>query len=202
MQLYYSPRSPFVRKTLVAIHELGLANRVEIVPTLVEMGRPNDALVALNPLGKIPTLVRDDGAVLYDSFVIIEHLDRQAGSPLIPLDGEPRDWTLQNHALAHGLLEVLVLWRNERDKPVERQTQGWLANFEVKTQRVLDTAETMVPDYARRPFGLAHIALAVALSYLDFRFAHLDWRRDRAALAAWHETAAARPSMRATAIKS
>jgi len=70
MKLYWSPRSPFARKVMVFAHEAGLAGRIETVRTLVSMTSPNRELMRVNPLGKIPTLVTDDGTVLFDSLVI------------------------------------------------------------------------------------------------------------------------------------
>ena len=79
MKLHWSPRSPFVRKVMIAAHELGLADRIDTVRTVVRMGRPNEALLPDNPLSKIPTLVLDDGRTLFDSLTIIEYLDHIAG---------------------------------------------------------------------------------------------------------------------------
>ena len=200
MKLFFSPRSPFVRKALVAVYELGLAASVELVPVIVRMDTPHAELLTHNPLGKIPTLLTDDGQALYDSYVIIDHLDRKCGQRLIPATGPDRDWVLLTHALAHGLMEVTVLWRNERDKPVAQQTPGWLENFQAKTMAALARMEADVDALTQRSFGLGHIATAVVLSYLDYRFADLDWRSRAPRLALWHEAAEARPSMRATRI--
>lgn len=200
MKLYWSPRSPFVRKALVAIHELGLADTVDIVPTVVKMDEANATMLAANPLGKIPALVLDDGAVLFDSFVIIDHLDQRQGGKLIPATGAARVWTLKHHALANGLLDILVLWRNERDKAPLQQSTGWIENFGVKTRHVLDAFERLVPELEAHPVGLAQITVGVALSYLDFRFADLSWREGRPALAAWHAMFRQRPAMQATEI--
>ncbi len=78
MKLHWSPRSPFVRKVMIAAHELGLADRITCVRTVVATTRPHAALMDENPLSKIPTLVLDDGTVLYDSPVICEYLDSPA----------------------------------------------------------------------------------------------------------------------------
>ncbi|WP_204313808.1 glutathione S-transferase N-terminal domain-containing protein, partial [Raoultella planticola] len=75
MKLHWSPRSPFVRKVMVAANELGLQDRFERVRTVVAMTTPNLALLPDNPLSKIPTLVLDDGQRLYDSLTICEYLD-------------------------------------------------------------------------------------------------------------------------------
>src|SRR6188768_3328029 len=85
MTLHWSPRSPYVRKVMIAAHEMGLADRLQIVRTIVGGTAPHLELMRENPLGKIPTLVLDDGTVIYDSPVIIEYLDTlHAGPKLYP----------------------------------------------------------------------------------------------------------------------
>ncbi len=196
MKLHWSPRSPFVRKVMVSAHELGMADRIETVRTVVQMDKPNLALLPDNPLGKIPTLMLPDGVALFDSLTICEYLDHLAGGALFPPPGPARWRALTDHALGQGLLDMLILWRSEREKPAPYQ--AWLDNFALKTGATLDRMEAMAPGLAAGPLGIGHIALGCALSYLDFRFADLGWRSGRPALAAWHRAFAARPSMRAT----
>ena len=83
MKIYYSVTSPFVRKCLVAAHELGLRDRIELVDASAHPVTRDRGLVALNPLGQVPTLVTDDGAVLYDSRVIVEYLNALADGDLV-----------------------------------------------------------------------------------------------------------------------
>ena len=75
MKLRHTPRSPFVRKVLVLAHEHGLVDRIELVPTSLSPVQGNDTLALENPLMKVPSLVTDDGEVLFDSPVICEYLD-------------------------------------------------------------------------------------------------------------------------------
>jgi glutathione S-transferase len=201
MKLHWSPRSPFVRKVMVAAHELGLADRIERMRTVVRMTEPNADLLPDNPLSKIPTLVLADGTVLIDSVVICEYLDALAGGGrLFPPSG-PERWTaLARHALGNGLLDILILWRNERDKPEAKRLPELLDSFAVKTRAALDRLERDAPSLAAARFGIGHIAVGCCLSYLDFRFPDLDWRSGRPALAAWHEGFRARPSSQATEI--
>ncbi len=198
MTLHWSPRSPFVRKVMVTAHELGLADRIALRRTVVRMDTPNRDLLPDNPLSKIPTLVLADGTTLMDSVVICEYLDSLAGGALFPRGGAARWTTLTRHAVANGLLDALILWRNERDKPPARQTQAWLDSFAVKTRATLDRWERDVPALRATPLDIGHVATACALSYLDFRFADLGWRQGRPALAGWHADFRDRPSMRAT----
>ena len=199
MQLYVSARSPFAREVLIALCELGLAGSADLVPVLVRMDQPNQAVLAANPLGKIPALVLDDGSGIGGTLPIIDELDRRAGGNLLPTDRTERSWHLQHHAISHGLMEVLVLWRNERDKPEVQQTPGWLANFDAKTTAALDALERSTPALDSVGFGLAHVSLAALAFYLDFRFAALQWRTGRPHLAAWAARVGERASVREAA---
>jgi len=201
MTLHWSPRSPFVRKVMIAAHELGLEDRIERRRTVVQMSKPNAELLPDNPLSKIPTLVLEDGTVLIDSGVICEYLDALAGGGLIvPKAGRERWLALSRHALATGLLDILILWRSERDKPEAQRTQAWLDAFQLKTEAVLAKLDRDFPAIDAEPFGIAQIALGCCLSYLDFRFGDLNWRPGHPRLATWHAAFVARPSAHATEI--
>lgn len=199
MRLHWSPRSPFVRKVMVAAHELGLADRIATERSVVAMAAPNAAVMADNPLGKIPTLLLEDGTALYDSLVICEYLDSLAGGPtLFPPEEEARWTELRRHALADGLLDILILWRHERER--EAPNPALLDAFALKTRATLDAFEGEVDAVAASPLGIAAITLGVLGAYLDFRFADLGWRTGRPRLAAWHAEFSQRPSMRATVV--
>jgi glutathione S-transferase len=199
MKLYWSSRSPFVRKVMVCAHETGLAPRIELERTLVVMSQPNLQLMRHNPLGRIPTLVTDDGRVLHDSLIICEYLDSlHAGPKLFPASGEARWQALLWHALGNGMLETLVLWRNETLKPEPQRGADLLAAFELKTRSAVDALEHEAETLARTPFGIGHVAVGVALGYIDFRFSGLGWRTGHPALAAWYAQFAQRPSAQAT----
>lgn len=186
---------------MVAAHELGLADRITTIRTVVAMVKPNLDLMPQNPLSKLPTLVLDDGTVLFDSLTICEYLDHLAGGgQLFPPPGPARWRTLTRHALANGLLDALILWRNERDKPEARQTPAWLTSFAIKVEACLDNIDADVPALTASRIGIEHVATACTLAYLDFRFPDLDWRTSRPALAGWFAGFAARPSMQATAV--
>lgn len=197
--LHWSPRSPFVRKVMITAHELGLADKLTLRRTVVRMTDPNRELLADNPLSKIPTLVLEDGTALCDSIVICEYLNALVLGPLFP-NGAKRWTTLSLQALANGLLDILILWRNERDKPVEKQTTSWIDGFSLKADAALDHFERLSGELGAASFDIAHVTLGCCLSYLDFRFADLNWREAHPNLAAWHETFRARPSARATEV--
>jgi glutathione S-transferase len=200
MKLHWSPRSPFVRKVMIATHEMGLVDRMELIRSVAAMRKPNPAIMRDNPLSKIPTLVLDDGQALFDSVVICEYLDSlHAGTPLFPGSGRERWDALRWHALGDGLLDALILWRNEREREPERRLQDLMDAFGAKTQAVLDTLEQDAHALDAARFGIGHIAIVCALGYLDFRFSDLDWRRSRPRLTAWFKKQSQRSSVRETA---
>jgi glutathione S-transferase len=200
MKLHWSPRSPFVRKVMIAARELAVVDRIRTIRSVATMTQPNPAIMADNPLSKIPTLVLDDGTVIVDSAVIVEYLDAMSGNRLIPAAGPERWVALSRQALGDGFLDLLVLWRSERTKPADKQTAALCDAFQVKVTATLDRFETLAGELAAGPFGIAQITIGCALSYADFRFDDLQWRDGRPALAAWHGEFAARPSMVATEI--
>lgn len=200
MKLHWSPRSPYVRKVMIAAHELGLVDQIDCVRSVAAMSAPNPAIMVDNPLSKIPTLVLDDGTVLIDSAVIVEYLNSLGGATLLPQAGHARWEALSRQALASGLTDVLILWRNEREKPAVQQSEAWLAAFATKAQATLDRFEREAHAISAKRLDVGHIALGCALSYLDFRFGDLHWRDSRPVLASWHESFVARPSVRATEV--
>ena len=199
MKLHWSPRSPFVRKVMIAAHELGFADRIQTVRTLVGATIVNRELLAENPINKIPTLVLEDGTVLFDSHVIIEYLDDLAGGgKLIPKPGPARWQELRRHALANGLLEQLLLWMAERNKP--HPLPALLEAYALKASSALAALEAEIDAIAQAPVGIAQITIAIVGDYLDFRFPDLGWRAGHPKLSAWQTAFAPRPSVRANPV--
>jgi len=199
MKLYWSSRSPFVRKVMVFAHECGLAGRIECERTLVSMSQPNTNLLKINPTGKIPTLLLDDGSALYDSTVICEYLDGlHGGAKLFPPSGPARWTALRRHALGNNLLDNLMLWRNETLRPQPQQSAETLAAFETKVRNAVAALDREAAALAADPVGIGHVAIACALGYADFRFAPLGWRRGNDHITRWYDAFAQRASMTAT----
>jgi glutathione S-transferase len=198
MKLYWSSRSPFVRKVMVAAHEVGLAGRIRTERVVVSAAAPNAEVMAVNPLNKIPTLVLDDGTALYDSRVICEYLDTlHAGPKLFPAGASARWTALRRHALGDGLMEVIVLRLGEQGRAPAMQSEKHLSAYRLKITTALDCLEGEADALAGPP-GIGHIAIGCALGHLDFRFAADDWRAGRSKLARWYGDFARRPSMTAT----
>ena len=201
MKMYWSSRSPFVRKAMVVAHEAGVADRIEKIPVVVSSTmKPTADVMKNNPLNKIPTLITDEGITLFESVVVCEYLDStfNKGTKLFPASGLPRWKALRWQALGSGMLEVEVAWRSETRRPHPHPVA--VAAFEEKANTALDVLEKEAVELKATPYNIGHVSIASALSYLDFRFAEdLDWRKGRPQLAAWFEEVSKRPAMQATA---
>ena len=197
MKMHYATASPYVRKVRVLAIETGLADSIDLARVAVTPVGPDADLCADNPIGKIPTLVRDETGALYDSRVICEYLDGlHDGSRMFPESGEARWTALRRQALADGILDAAVNTRYETFlRPEEFRWSDWIEGQMQKVRRSLDALEA-------EPLGesvdIGTISVACALGYLDFRFPDEGWRDTRPKLAAWFEMFSARPSMSET----
>lgn len=198
MLLHWSPKSPYVRKVMVCVRELPQLPQIALVRTVAAMLKPNDALMRDNPLSKIPTLVLDDGTALFDSAVICEYLNALGQGTLFPPAGAPRWQALRWQAFGDGLLDALILWRNERERSDTTRSAPLLQAFEVKTRAALARLEAEAPELIEAPYSIGHVTLGCALGYLDFRFADLGWRAGAPVLAGWYATQQVRPAFVAT----
>lgn len=200
MKLYWSSRSPFVRKVMVVAHEAGLAAKIERIPVVVAMTNlPTPEVMKHNPLNKIPTLLTDDGQVLFESVVVCEYLDSlHSGEKMFPAAPADRWRALRWHALGSGMLEALLLWRSESRRPEGKQLPTVLDAFAEKIRSSLDLLEREAGLLSREKFNIGHVGVGCALAYADFRFPELEWRSGRPRLADLYASIAARPSMRAT----
>ena len=200
MKLCYSPTSPYVRKVVILAQETGLEDRVERIDS--NAWSADDPLPNTNPLGKVPALVTDEGEALYDSGVICEYLDSlHDGAKFFPADGAARWRALRQHALANGILDAAILAMLEtKRRPEALRWEAWSTRQTDKIVRGLDKLESEAADLGEDP-DIATVTVACALGYLDFRFADLDWRGTRPALAAWFARFSQRPSFQATVPK-
>lgn len=200
MKLHHNPASPFVRMVTATAREAGVADQIEEVSTGVFVPVTAHAgVVAASPLGKIPTLVLDDGLALYDSRVICDYLLSLAPqSGLLPAEG-PEKWkclTLQ--ALAQGFADAAVNLRYEMGmRPAEMQWAAWIDAQRQRIERSLDALEhDRLAELANVTLG--SIAVAVCLGYLDFRYPDMDWREGRPGITEFYAGFSQRPSMTET----
>jgi glutathione S-transferase len=182
---------------MVAAHELGIAEKLTLVRTVAAMSEVNAALSADNPLNKLPTLVLDNGKAIFDSRVILKFLDSEG--QLHPPGREEGLETARWQAVGMGLLDILILLRNERDRVENLRSEAHMAAWRQKIINSLDWLEAHVQELAARPFDVGHIAVGCALGYLDLRFAELGWRTGRPVLTEWSAAFEDRPSAQASA---
>lgn len=199
MKLYHAPASPFVRKVMVLLHEVGAVDRVTLIPAAGNPLDPGTLPVDRNPLGKIPALERPDGPALYDSRVITRYLDQLLDARLYP--AAPQLWdTLTIEATGDGIAEAAVLMRYEMHlRPEAARSADWIEAQWQKVTRALAVLEDRWMSHLAGPIDMGQVAVGCALGYLDFRHGDRDWRSRHPALAAWHAAFAERPAMRATA---
>jgi glutathione S-transferase len=197
MKLTYSAGSPFARKVRIAAIELGLIDKIELVPTAVAPATPNDEYIKINPLKKLPVLIADNGDVILDSFVIVEYLDDLAGGgKLIPASGAARWKVKSDHSLLQGVLDSMLLCRYERMvRPEGLQWQAWSDDHWNRAWRGMGRFEKQA-DVLSRPLDVVQIALVCVLGYADFRFADCGWRKAYPNLDAFHDRMLSRPSIK------
>ena len=200
LRLFWSSRSPFVRKVMVVAHERGVVDRLDLVPTVVNQVAPPASVVASNPFGQIPTLVLDDGTALFDSAVICQYLDGLSPGPRwFPTEFPHSFDALRRHALGNLVLETYLRRYRERLRE-DRRAAELVHAYRAKSFSALDFLEREIPS-GHHPFDIGDVAVAVALSYIDLRYDADSWRHGRPQLAAWYDEMRARPSMVATAFK-
>ena len=185
-----SHTSPYARKVRVFGLELGLEAQLDEVP--VTPTDDPEALVAVNPVSKIPALVTDDGINIHDSRVIIAYLASLVPpTDLYPQPADPQRWQAMTMA-AHcdAILDAAVSWRLEQLRQPGERSIYWQGRWKAQIERALDA----LPAY--RPY--AELLIAVALGYLEFRHPTLGWRNNRPALVELYDRWSKRPSMVAT----
>lgn len=200
MKLYGSSRSPFVRKVRIAAHETGTEGAIVLEPVVVTALAANPTMLAVNPLGQIPTLVLDDGTVLYDSAVICRYLDRVLGQGrLHPSEPAAEVAMMRLLALGDGLIEVALRLLSELSRQQPDHSDRRLAALHQKLPLIFAALDQEAVAMMLAPFDMAQIAVTAGLCYFDFRLsAHWAWRETHPALAEWFATVSQRPSVVAT----
>jgi glutathione S-transferase len=203
MRLFCSASSPYVRKVFVLAHETGQIDELERIDTDVWSG--GEPFLAVNPLGKVPALVLEDGMSLIDSYAICDFLDaRHRGPRRIPETGADRWTVLHWHAVAQGVIDALLARRWElRFREDNMRSTYWMDRQSAAIERGLDAWERRQPS-PDAPFTFDLITLACALAYFDVRIKEVGlahgWRRPRPALSRWFDAISQRPSMMASAL--
>jgi glutathione S-transferase len=195
VKLLHSPASPFARKVLACAVAREIDGRIErIAVTAAELPA---ALLAANPLGKVPALITDDGIGLYDSPVICEYLDSLGDArAMFPPAGRARWRALKFQAAGDGIMDAAVLRRGESTRPEEAARASVMAYQAAKVTRALAALEADVP---HATLDIGSIAVACALGYLDFRFGGEPWRDAHPRLANWFAALSGTPALALTA---
>jgi glutathione S-transferase len=196
MKLLGSSTSPYVRKVRIVMAEKKLDYQF-----VEEDVWGNDAILKSNPLGKVPCLIMEGGEAVFDSRVIVEYVDTLSPvGRLIPQSGRERVEIRTWEALADGVLDASIsarlemTWTGRKDG---ERSQAWVDR---QMSRVHAALKAMSQGLGDKPFcggnhfSLADIAVGCALGYLDFRFAHIDWRGDYPNLARLSDKLATRQS--------
>lgn len=179
MELFYSPTSPYSAKVRLAARYLEL----DITETVVDTNADPAELIANNPLGKIPTLLSEDGPI-FDSRAIMQFLNRVTDGELYPEKDAKRTKAEVLEALCDGINDCLLAMVYERrQRPAEIIHQPWLDRQWAKAKRGLDHLEANPPKIGKNLHG-GHFALAATLGYLGLRFSG-QWESDHPALVAW-----------------
>jgi glutathione S-transferase len=195
MKLYVTPGSPYARMARMVVLEKGLGGRVE---TLIAKTRAaGSPYYAVNPSGRVPYLVRDDGVGMEESALICAYLDQLDGKPSLDAGAS---WEARRlEALARSLLDGLSVWGREILRPENERSPGVIAHETERARRMVDLWEREI---ARPPMqgalNMIQLTLACALG-LEARNPGFRWRDGHPRLLAWFEKIAARPSFAATA---
>ena len=196
MKLTFSAASPFARKVRIAAIELGLIDKIQLVPVTVKVGDPNEEYSKITPLKKLPVLILDDGEVILDSYVIVEYLNELAGGGLIPEYGPTRWRVKSDHSLLQGMLDSMLLCRYEN--VMRPQGLHWKAWHDDHWNRVWTGMARFEArdDLLSGPLTIAQIALVCVLGYADFRFADCGWHKNYPKLERFHQKMLERPSVK------
>ena len=197
MKLYITTTSPYARIVRIAILEKGLQERIE---TIVAKTRVADSpYYTINPSGRIPYLIRDDGVGMEESGLICCYLDHLDGRPAFdPPSGEEGLELRRLEALARSMLDGLSVWERELKRAVDERSPTILEHERCRSERMLDlwAAEIDSP-LMQGPLNMPQITLVATLG-LEILNPELQWRPGRSRLSDWHDRLADRASIAAT----
>jgi glutathione S-transferase len=198
MKLYITPGSPYARMARIVILEKGLEDRVE---TVIAQTRLTDSpYYRINPSGRVPYLVRDDGVGLEESALICAYLDRLDGKPAFDLPAGGEAWEARRlEGLARSMVDGLAVWSREIARPQDERSPTVLKHEADRSERMADLWETEIDHpLMRGALNLAQITLACGLG-LEARIPGFRWRQGHRKLCDWFDRLAMRPSFAATA---
>ena len=198
MKLYITPGSPYARMARIVVLEKGLESRVEIVAAKTRLA--NSPYYGINPSGRVPYLVCDDGAGLEESALICAYLDRLDGNPAFGLPADGQTWEARRlEALARSMLDGLSVWGREILRPENERSPGVIQHETDRAKRMVDVWEAEIGSpLMRGALNMAQLTLACGLG-LEARNPDFRWRPRHPELCKWFDPIATRPSFAATA---
>lgn len=198
MKLYITPGSPYARMARIVVIEKGLESRVEIVAA--QTRRANSPYYLINPSGRVPYLIRDDGVGMEESALICAYLDHLDGRPAFdpPAGGKP--WEARRlEALARSMLDGVAVWGREIVRPQDERSPAVIRHEADRSRRIADLWETEIDHpLMHGALNMMQITLACALGF-EARIPGFQWRPGHPKLREWFDPIAARPSFAATA---
>jgi glutathione S-transferase len=201
MRLFYSAGSPFARIVRIALLETGLDQKtIKQEISRPRLYSPESDVLAVNPVGRVPSLVLDEGTVLTEASLILRFIDAMRPSHrLLPSDGSDK-WRISSETgQAWGLLEGIVTWVRALRLPNPESASAIISAESLRVNRIADAVETAISVGSfGGPINAAHIVLGSALGLAHARLHTWTWRVDRARLSSWYNDIAERPSFRAT----
>jgi len=198
VKLYITPGSPYARMARIVVLEKRLESRVEVI--VAQTRTTGSPYYTINPSGRVPYLVRDDGVGLEESALICAYLDQLDGKPAFDLPAGEQAWEARRfEALARSLVDGLAVWGRELYRPLNERSPGIIRHETDRAARMTDLWEREIAHpYMRGALNMAQLTLACALG-LEARNPDFDWRTGHPRLFDWYGPIAARPSFQATA---
>ena len=200
MKLYFTAASPYARLAWIVVVEKQLEGRVEFV--LAQTRVPDSPYYAINPSGRVPYLVCDDGTGLEDSALICAYLDHLDGAPAFEAPPGRDGWDLRRlEALARSMLDGLSVWARESNRLEDERSPIIIEHERQRSRRMAGLWENSEIDdpLMRGPINMAQITLIAAFQMNRWK-SELELCEGHPKLSDWAKRMAARPSLRATAL--
>ena len=198
MKLYITPGSPYARMARIVVLEKGLGERVEIIAATTRVA--DSPYYSVNPSGRVPYLIREDGVGMEESALICAYLDHFDGNPAFQLSGDVQSWEAHRlEALARSMLDGLSVWLRELHRPENERSPGVIQHEKDRAQRMADVWEREIDHpLMRGALNMIQMTLGCALG-LEARNPGFQWRPGHPKLSSWFDQIAARPSFTVTA---
>lgn len=196
MRLFHSPGSPYARIARMAVIELGLQDRVSVEEATLR--DPFSVLLPFNPVGRVPTLVLEDGTTITETTPVLMMLDSLVAPERRLLPGPDRPKSLAAYGRVLGMMDGIAVWNRELRRPPHERSPGVIALEALRAVRVADALERDVVAGAFAAKDAAFLALVSLFGYCERRHTAFTWRQGRPALSDLFDAAQARPSVAET----